>query len=243
MPRHDTPLVGLWQPQVVELYPPVDEDGWYASQVRDWVAVCPELGDAAVRLYLILRSLVIDKHGPVRKLTLAELCHPLPRKAVASGERPEPWSASRIRGLLDQLTRVGVVTTPEGRRFTTSSRALAAGQGLRMRINLMPRRTYTGPHNAFDVLDECRPAAGRSARAARARELELARARREARGKERGQSREEGVAGAGAGQNSDPRGVGQNSDHDSRADLQDHGPPLSLTAQTPTPPSVRPLSW
>ncbi|MDX2290929.1 MULTISPECIES: hypothetical protein [Streptomyces] len=46
--------------------------------MRDWVAVCPQLGDPAVRLYLILRSLVIDKHGPVRKLTLAELCHLLP---------------------------------------------------------------------------------------------------------------------------------------------------------------------
>ncbi|WP_031013520.1 hypothetical protein [Streptomyces sp. NRRL F-5727] len=52
---HDTlsaavPLAGPRQPQAVELYPPTDEDGWYASQVCDWVAVCPELGDPAVRL-------------------------------------------------------------------------------------------------------------------------------------------------------------------------------------------------
>ncbi|MFD6463173.1 hypothetical protein, partial [Streptomyces roseolus] len=133
--------------------------------MRDWVAVCPELGDSAVRLYLILRSLVIDKHGPVRKLALAELCHLMPRKAVPAGERGEPSSVSRIRGLLDQLTRVGLVTTPEGRRLTTSSRALAAGQGLRMRINLMPRRSYAGPRNAFDLLDEIRPAAEQSAAA------------------------------------------------------------------------------
>ncbi|MFH9959669.1 hypothetical protein ACH4OX_36450, partial [Streptomyces roseolus] len=70
----------------------------------------------------------------MRKLALAELCHLLPRKAVPAGERGEPSSVSRIRGLLDQFTRVGLVTTPEGRRLTTSSRALAAGQGLRMRI-------------------------------------------------------------------------------------------------------------
>ncbi|MFC9261322.1 hypothetical protein ACFT25_16075 [Streptomyces hydrogenans] len=241
-PLAEVPLVGPRQPQVVELYPPVDEDGWYASQVRDWVAVCPELGDPAVRLYFILRSLVIDKHGPVRKLTLAELCHLLPRKAVAPGARPEPSSASRIRGLLDQLTRVGLVTTPEGRRLTTSSRALAAGQGLRMRINLMPRRTYTGPRNAFDVLDEIRPAAAQATLAARARELVLAQARREARGMERGQGT------VGAGQNSGPRGQnsgpsGQNSDHDSGGDLQERDLPLSLTAQSfrsDTDSSVRP---
>ncbi|MFI8515309.1 hypothetical protein ACIGHB_29695 [Streptomyces sp. NPDC085460] len=237
MPTHDTP-------SAVELYPPTDEDGWYASQVRDWVAVCPELGDPAVRLYLILRSLVIDKHGPVRKLSIAELCHLLPRKAVAPGERPEPSSVSRIRGLLDQLTRVGLVTTPEGRRLTSSSRALAAGQQLRMRINLMPRRSYAGPRNAFDVLDEIRPAAERSARAARERELDLARARRAARQEEGGKGAQTGAAGAGqnsgpqgAGQNSGPRGQnfdprGQNSDPDSGDDLQDRDLPLSLTAQS-----------
>ncbi|MGW6562749.1 hypothetical protein [Streptomyces hydrogenans] len=252
---HDTPLDASTRPQIVELYPPTDEEGWYASQVRDWVAVCPELSDSAIRLYLILRCLVIDKHGPVRKLTLAELCHLLPRKAVGPGERPEPSSLSRIRGLLDQLTRVGLITTPEGRRLTTSSRALAAGQGLRMRINLMPRRTYTGPRNAFDVLDDIRPAAERSALSARARELELARARRTGRSEGAGQAVQASVVETGqnsgpgdVGQNFDPRGQnfdprGQNSDPDSGPDLQDRELPLSLTAQSyrsDTNASVRP---
>ncbi len=158
---------------------------------------------------------------------------------MGPGERPEPSSGSRIRGLLDQLTGVGLVTTPEGHRLTTSSRALAAGQGLRMRINLMPRRSYAGPRNAFDVLDDIRPAAKEAALAARARERELAQARRAAREEEAGTRPQTSVAGA--GQNSGPGGAGQNSDPDSGADLQDRELPLSPTAQTPSRPSVRPL--
>ncbi|MEU6626113.1 hypothetical protein ABZ926_35865 [Streptomyces litmocidini] len=246
MPRtHDThketsEVPGTSTAAVVELYPPVDDDGWYTSQVRDWVAVCPELGDSAVRLYVILRSLVIDKYGPVRKLTLAQLCLLLPKKPVPPGHVPERSSVSRIRGLLDQLTRVGLVTTPEGHRLTTSSRALAAGQGLRMRINLMPRRSYAGPRNAFALLDDIRQPAADLARAARARELELAAARRAA--------RQEPPTSDGAGQNSGPAGQnfdprGQNSDPDSGTDQQDRDAPLSLPAQsslTEADASVRP---
>ncbi|MET9347712.1 hypothetical protein [Streptomyces termitum] len=196
---HETPYEDPRAPSrgVVELYPPVD-DGWHTSRVRDWIPVCPELGNSAVRLYLILRSLVIDKHGPVRKLTLTELCHLLPKKPVPAGQRPEPSSLSRIRGLL-----------------TTSSRALAAGQGLRMRINLMPRSTYTGPRNAFALLDEIRPDA--AARSARLRELELAALRTAA------DRQEKKTRSQGAGQNSGP---------DSRADQQDRELPLSPSAQS-----------
>ncbi|MBK3589321.1 hypothetical protein JHN49_38905, partial [Streptomyces sp. MBT57] len=164
---HPTPTGGE---QKVELYPPVDDDGWHSSQVRDWIPVSPELSDSAIRLYLILRSLVIEKRGPVRKLTLWELCHLLPRKPVGPGEKPNPSSISRIRSLLRQLTNIGLVTTPEGYRLTTSSRPLAAGRGLRLRINLMPTTSYTGPRNVFDVLDDVREAAETSAREARARE-------------------------------------------------------------------------
>ncbi|XXZ47489.1 hypothetical protein AAGT00_00630 (plasmid) [Streptomyces cavourensis] len=58
--------------------------------------------------------------------------------------------------------------------LTSSSRPLAAGRGLRLRINLMPTTAYTGPRNAFDVLDDVREAAATSACEARARELEAA---------------------------------------------------------------------
>ncbi|MFE2195603.1 hypothetical protein ACFXAQ_32940 [Streptomyces olivaceus] len=218
--------------QPVELYPPVDDDGWHASQVRDWVAVCPELSEAAVRLYLILRALVIEKRGPVRKLTLWELCHLMPSKGAKKGVVAS--SVSRIRNLLRELTEIGLVTTPEGLKLTTSSRALAAGRGLRMRINLMPVKTYTGPRNVFDLLDDIRDVAADSARKARKRELELAaqkRAKRAAEGA--GQNSDPGVAGQNfdpLGQNFDP--LGQNSDPHSGADLQDREPPLSPPAQT-----------
>ncbi|WP_399554273.1 hypothetical protein OG333_38695 (plasmid) [Streptomyces anulatus] len=220
--------------QHVELHPPVDDDGWHASQVRDWIAVSPELSDSAIRLYMIMRALVIEKRGPVRKLTLWELCHLLPKKPVGPRERPEPSSVSRIRNLLRELTKIGLVTTPEGHRLTTSSRALAAGRGLRIRINLMPVKSYQGPRNVFDVLDEIRDAAESSARRARARELELAAAKRaEKAARSAGQISNPG----GAGQISDPLGQisnpsGQKSDPHSGADLEDRVLPLSPPAQS-----------
>ncbi|MCC8455595.1 hypothetical protein [Streptomyces rochei] len=222
--------------QPVELHPPVDDDGWYASQVRDWVSVCPDLSEAAVRLYLILRALVVDKRGPVRKLTLWELCHLMPSKGAKKGVVPS--SVSRIRNLLRELTEIGLVTTPEGLKLTTSSRALAAGRGLRLRINLMPVTAYTGPRNVFDALDSIRDAAAESAYRARVRELELAAEKRSKRSKdEAGQNSDPQGTGEAAGQNSDPRGQnsdprGQNSDPHSGADLQDHEPPLSPSAQS-----------
>ncbi|MFJ8763049.1 hypothetical protein [Streptomyces cyaneofuscatus] len=232
--------------QQVELHPPVDDAGWHASQVRDWVAVSPELSDSAIRLYMIMRALVIEKRGPVRKLTLWELCHLLPKKPVGPGEKPEPSSVSRIRNLLRELTKIGLVTTPEGHRLTTSSRALAAGRGLRIRINLMPVKSYEGPRNVFDVLDEIREAAESSARRARARELELAAAKRaEKAARSAGQISNPG----GAGQISDPLGQisnppGQISDPHSGADLEDRGLPLSFPAESShsdvPPASVRP---
>ncbi|MFJ1775032.1 hypothetical protein ACIOFQ_33110 [[Kitasatospora] papulosa] len=232
--------------QPVELHPPVDDDGWYASQVRDWVSVSPELSDSAIRLYLIMRALVIDKRGPVRKLTLWELCHLLPAKPVPAGERPAPSSVSRIRGLLRQLTLIGLVTTPEGHRLTTSSRALAAGRGLRIRINLMPHKGYQGPRNVFDALDDVRGEAEQSAQRARARELKLAAEKREQKAAEAAGQISDPPA---PGQISDPLGqisdpLGQISDPHSGGDLQDRGLPLSPPAQSSRsdvpPASVRP---
>lgn len=240
---HQTTTEGA---QPVELHPPVDDDGWYASQVRDWVSVSPELSDSAIRLYLIMRALVIDKRGPVRKLTLWELCHLLPAKPVGPGEKPAPSSVSRIRGLLRQLTLIGLVTTPEGHRLTTSSRALAAGRGLRIRINLMPVKGYQGPHNVFDALDDVRDAAEQSAQRARARELKLAAEKRALKAADpAGQISDPlspGQKSSPLGQISDP--PGQKSDPHSGGDLQDRVPPLSPPAQfsrsVVPPASVRP---
>ncbi|MGW8558147.1 hypothetical protein [Streptomyces tubercidicus] len=187
-----------------------------------------------------MRALVLEKRGPVRKLTLWELCHLLPARGEKKGGKPS--SISRIRNLLRELAAIGLVTTPEGKKFSTSSRALASGRGVSMRINVMPVKTYKGPRNVFDVLDDVREAAEKSARLARQRELEQAAEKRAKQAEERtGQNSDPGDAGQNSdplGQNSDP--LGQNSDPYSGADLQDREPPHSPPAQTSHPEAVNP---
>lgn len=153
----------------VELMGP-DDGGFYSSNLSDWVPLCPQLKDSSVRLYWIMRALVIEKWGSVRKLSLSELCHLLPAKPTEPGEHPRPSSLSRIRNLLRELTEVGLITTPEGRKITTSSRSRASADALRIRINDRPSEGYQGPRNAFAVLDAVRGPAAEAARAKAARE-------------------------------------------------------------------------
>ncbi|MER6466442.1 hypothetical protein ABT278_39075 [Streptomyces sp. NPDC001228] len=214
----------------VELFGP-DTDGLYTSQLHDWIPLCPELGDSALRLYWIMRSLVIEKHGPVRKITIYQLAYLLPKKPVKAGEKPEPSSTSRIRNLLRDLSAVGLVSTPEGKPVTTSSRANAASAPLRIRLHDKPRPGYTGPRNAFAHLDVIRPAAEQATRAGIEREA-LKRAARGA-----GQNSDPLPLKPGAGQNSDPLGqnsdpLGQNSDPLSGPDLQKRDLPFRPSVQT-----------
>ncbi|WP_159402298.1 hypothetical protein [Streptomyces sp. FR-008] len=194
--------------QRVELLPP-DTDHFYTSQTADWVSISPYLKDSEVRLYMILRALVIEKYSnPVRKLTLRQLCYMLPKKPLpmpgrwrATRPRPmcEPSSLSRIRSIIDALTRVGLLTTPEGERITTSSRASAAGRPLRIRINDRPAIGYDGAPNAFELLDAITAPAEAAAAAAIREEAAKAAAKRAATAAEK------------AGQISDPAGAGQKS--------------------------------
>ncbi|MFD4482969.1 hypothetical protein ACFWPU_43635 [Streptomyces sp. NPDC058471] len=204
----------------VELMGP-DDGGFYTSNLSDWVPLCPQLKDSSVRLYWIMRALVIEKWGSVRKLSLAELCHLLPAKPTAPGEHPKPSSLSRIRGLMRELTEVGLITTPEGRPITTSSRARASADALRIRINDRPATDYQGPRNAFAVLDAARGPAAEAAHAAAARE----------------RTRDHEEPDCGAGQISDPRGqisapVGQISAPDHAVDVGRRDAPLSLAPQS-----------
>jgi hypothetical protein len=233
--------------QELELSGP-DNDGWHTSNVMDWVPLCPQLGDSAVRLYWILRSLVIEKYSnPVRKLTLMELCYLLPAKPAAAGEPVKPSSVGRIRTLLRALTAVGLVTTPEGKRLTTSSRAKAIAAGpLRIRINDRPFPDYAGPRNAFAVLDGVREEAQLAAEKAAAAEA----AREEQRKAEKaaadaatdvGQISDPQPPGQKSdpmGQESDPRG--QISDPDSGPDLQDRDLPFSPSSQSSLSPPAPP---
>ncbi|MFF2527266.1 hypothetical protein [Streptomyces liangshanensis] len=245
------PMTGEYDPhdddsQAVEMSGP-DNDRFYSSNLLDWVPLCPQLKDSAVRLYWIMRALVIEKHGPVRKLTILQLCYLLPAKPAAPGEPVKPSSRSRVRSLLDDLTKVGLVTTPDGKQIKTSSRASASG-ALRLRINDRPFPGYTGPRNAFGLLDAVRDAAAEASAKAIKEEAARAAARKAERAAEAaGQISGPQVAPESAGQISDPAGqisdpAGQISDLDSGSDLQDHDLPFSPPVQSPrTPPtSVRP---
>ncbi|QKW55033.1 hypothetical protein [Streptomyces buecherae] len=211
-----------------------DHDPFYSSNLLDWVPICGEVSDGAVRFYWIMRALVIEKHGPVRKLTMRELCYLLPRKPVGPGETPEPSSVGRVRALLRELSKVRLISTPEGGPVTTSSRAKASARPLRIRIHDRPRPGYTGPPNAFELLDRVRPAAAQAAAEAVAKEeREKAEKRAAKQHTEAGQISDP----QGAGQISDPLGQisnpsGQKSDPLSGADLQRRAFPLSPPAQS-----------
>ncbi|MFH8520258.1 hypothetical protein ACH4CE_35345 [Streptomyces gelaticus] len=132
--------------QVVELYGP-DNDGWYDTRVKDWIALCEDLKDGEVRGYIVLRGLVVEKFkNHVRVLTLQKLCELIP------GPSRGPSSLTRVRGILDGLTKVGLVTTPEGQPIKTSSRASALMKPLRLRINDSAPADYAGWRNAEDKL-------------------------------------------------------------------------------------------
>lgn len=126
----------------VELYGP-DDGGWYSTRCMDWIALCEDLRDADVRGYLVLRSLVIEKFkNPVRKVSLNDLCALLPGPTDG-----KPTSLTRVREILKNLSRVGLVSTPEGGPVKTSSRAAAGAKPIRIRINDMPADGYVGWRN------------------------------------------------------------------------------------------------
>lgn len=200
----------------IELYGPED-GGWYTTRVHDWIALCPLLKDVDVRGYLILRSLVIEKYkNPVRKMTLAVLGDLIP------GVNGKENSLGRVRGVIGNLTAVGLVTTPEGDPVRTSSRAAAAQRVLRLRINDLPCESYQGWRNtevklAFVTAERDRHEAGQNSDPASS----------------------EGSGTQGAGQNFDPAGEnfdprGRNSDPDPGAEQPEREVPLVPSFGTAT---------
>ncbi|MFJ8510761.1 hypothetical protein [Streptomyces avermitilis] len=220
--------------QRAELLGPDDDEGFYTSQLHDWIPLCPQLRDSGVRLYWIMRALVIEKRGPVRKLTLLQLCYLLPSKQMKPGEQAQPSSLARVRSLLSELSQLGLISTPEGKPIKTSSRAGASAAPLRIRINDRPHRGYDGPRNAFALLDEVRRPAAEAAEQAVRKERERAARKRALRAESAGQ-----ISGPldDAGQISSPRGQissprGQISSPHSGSDLQSPEPPFRLSAKT-----------
>ncbi|MFF6844745.1 hypothetical protein ACFY8X_39145 [Streptomyces tanashiensis] len=195
----------------VELYGP-DDGGWYTTRFHDWIGLCDDLRDPDVRGYTILRGLVVEKYkNPVRKLTLEILCELIP-----SGKEGKPSSLTRVRGILDNLSKVGLVSTPEGQPLKTSSRAAAARRPIRIRINDMPKPGYAGWRNA---------------------EAKLAFLVAQEAGRNSDPALEKGGGQGGAGRNSDPAGSnsdprGRDSDPEPGSDLLKREGPLVPTLGT-----------
>lgn len=204
----------------VELYGPED-GGWYSTRVHDWIGLCPDLRDPDVRGYLVLRSLIIEKYkNPVRKLTVADLCELIP-----SPTKGQPSSLTRVRGILDALSAVGLVSTPEGGPVKTSSRPSATVKPIRIRVNDMPADGYTGWRNTEDKLQH------------------VVQRREERAAQEAGRKSDPGQPGdaeeEGAGRKSDPAGLksdprGRESDPDSRPEQEEPDTPLVPTVGTTT---------
>ncbi|MEV5451604.1 hypothetical protein [Streptomyces sp. NPDC052535] len=199
----------------VELYGPED-GGWFTTRVYDWIPLCPNLRDADVRGYLVLRSLVIEKFkNPVRKLTLLDLCELIPSPTPG-----QPSSLTRVRGILQALSAVQLIATPDGDPVKTSSRASAAGKTIRIRVNDLPPEGYAGWRNTEDKLSHVQ----------RLRSVADA-------GRKSDPVGSGGAAGGGAGRKSDPAGRksdprGQKSDPDPADDQPEPDVPLDSSVGT-----------
>lgn len=201
---------------IIDLYGPED-GGWYTTRVFDWIPLNADLRDCDVRGYIILRSLVIEKYKkPIRVLTLAILCELIP------GPNGKPSSQTRVRGILDALSKAKLICTPEGDPVKTSSRASAAHKKLRIRINDRPAEGYTGWRNTEAKLAFL-------TRSEQPQTPDQEAGRNSDPGNAAGQQGGDGEGGAGrnsdpAGFNSDPRGL--NSDPDPAPGLPEREVPL-----------------
>lgn len=81
--------------------------GWHWTTMRDWIAVCPDIGSTAVRLYWIVRSIMHEKGDKSRRLSIDHLCWLLP------GVNGKPTSATRVKDALRELEKAGLLSNPE----------------------------------------------------------------------------------------------------------------------------------
>ncbi|MER6364439.1 hypothetical protein [Kitasatospora sp. NPDC001527] len=140
--------------QRISLIPP-DNGGWYISAKPDWVNLAP-IRDSAVRAWHIMRDLVVESHGPVRALTLDELCKMVPM--IAADGTVKPSSLGRMRDIFRDLSSIGLISDPKGGPISTSSSAKAALRPLSIRVNDWPTAgpAYDGWRNAYAKLEAIR---------------------------------------------------------------------------------------
>ncbi|MER5866131.1 hypothetical protein [Kitasatospora sp. NPDC002040] len=140
--------------QRISLLPP-DNGGWYISAKPDWVNLA-SIRDSAVRAWHIMRDLVVESHGPVRSLTLDELCKMVPM--ITADGTVKPSSLGRMRDIFRDLSSVGLITDPKGQPISTSSSVKAASRPLSIRVNDWPATgvEYDGWRNAYAKLEAIR---------------------------------------------------------------------------------------
>lgn len=125
-------------------------DGWYRTQIPDWIALNPDLKDGAYRLYCILRALILEKQkNKIRVLSHEQIAF------LAVGKNGKPCSVSTVKALLVNLQEVGLVTNPDGSRIVTSSGPGTIQSRRRYQLSDWPdaEGAYAGWRNAFDKLD------------------------------------------------------------------------------------------
>lgn len=135
-----TESTGPWGP--VELHGPLPETDYYGYYRKDWIDLCEDLKGNDRTVYGVLRSLVFENRGrrirnDVRvNLSLNDLC------ALIPGAGGKPITLGGLRDSLRRLTRVGLISDPEGNPLSTSSREKAAAKPLRIRIHDTPCNDY-----------------------------------------------------------------------------------------------------
>lgn len=135
--------------ETLEFAGPVN-DGWYRTQIPDWISLNPDLKDGAFRLYCILRALILEKQkNRIRVLSHEQIAF------LTVGKNGKPASISTIKALLANLQEVGLVSNPDGSRIVTSSGPGTIQSRRRYQLADWPQAPseYTGWRNAFDKLD------------------------------------------------------------------------------------------
>ncbi|WP_335992309.1 hypothetical protein [Glycomyces sp. MUSA5-2] len=122
-----------------ELSGPKPESKFYGYYRRDWIDLCEDLRGNDRVVYGVLRSLVFEHRGvrnDVRILSLDVLCELIP------GVNGKPTTVGTLRDCLRRLSKVGLVSDPEGNPLTTSSSKKAAAKALRIQIHDVPCNDY-----------------------------------------------------------------------------------------------------
>jgi hypothetical protein len=126
------------------------DDGWYRTQIPDWIALCPQVNHTAYRLYVIIRSLILEKQPrKVRLLSHEQLAFLLP------GPNGKPSGVRTVKDALQVLTEVGLVSNPDGERIVTSGGKGVIHTRRRYQLHDWPtaKVAMTVWRNAFDKLD------------------------------------------------------------------------------------------